>query len=257
MPRQPTPAHADPQVLARFWAKVVKCGPDDCWPWSASRRHKGYGAFAYTLGGKLVQDRAHRFSYVVHVGVVPDGLCVLHRCDNPVCVNPAHLFLGTRADNNADMVAKGRHVPACTYTRRGPNDPAGNHPKGVEHPNARLTPEVVRGVRADRVAGLSYSTLASKYGITIRHAWRIVHRKAWKHLDALDADSAPGAFGPEGHNSPRGQDSPAAKLTEDDVREICRLRREVVKLKVVAARFGITESNVSYIARGKGWKHVE
>jgi hypothetical protein len=183
MPAQSTAAHLDQQILDRFWAKVVKAGDDDCWLWTASLRNKGYGAFAYTLGDRIIQDRAHRFSYALHVGPIPDGLCVLHRCDTPACVNPRHLFLGIKADNNVDMLAKGRHVPACTYTRRGPNDPAGKHPKGVSHPNARLTPEIIRSVRAYRVAGLSFSQLARKYGIGIKHAHSIVHRKVWKHVE--------------------------------------------------------------------------
>src|SRR5215469_6787037 len=68
MSAQRTSAHDDRQVLARFWAKVRKGEPNECWLWTASKRNKGYGAFSYTLNGRMVQDRAHRFSYVLHVG---------------------------------------------------------------------------------------------------------------------------------------------------------------------------------------------
>lgn len=85
-------------TIARFWEKVDKNGPTPvhapelgpCWVWTASLRAKGYGAFGYTLNGKTVQDRGHRFSYALHVGPIPARAFVLHKCDNPACVNPTH-----------------------------------------------------------------------------------------------------------------------------------------------------------------------
>ena len=93
----------------RFWLSVNKEGPvhpihGQCWFWIASKRDRGYGTI--TLSGKAIF--AHRFIWALLNGTIPDGLCVLHKCDNPPCVNPAHLFLGTRADNMRDMVQKGR-----------------------------------------------------------------------------------------------------------------------------------------------------
>ncbi len=182
MSRQATSAHTDRQVLERFWAKVIRDPVSGCWVWTASKRNKGYGAFAYTVGDKMIQDRAHRFSWVIHNGEIPEGLCVLHRCDNPACVYPVHLFLGTKAINNADMLAKGRHVAACTYTCRGPDDPPGKHPKGEFHHNARLTPEIVRAIRADYASGLTCGAIAEKYGIVHQQASKIIRRKQWKHI---------------------------------------------------------------------------
>ena len=95
----------------RFWPKVNKDGPihpklkTRCWVWTAGVSRFGYGELAIGGGKKI---RAHRFAWVLSHGPVPNGLFVLHRCDNPPCVNPEHLWLGTRVDNIADMVAKGR-----------------------------------------------------------------------------------------------------------------------------------------------------
>src|SRR5687767_4720826 len=86
----------------RFWEKVRKT--DGCWLWTASRNAKGYGQIMY----QRRPIHAHRVSWQLANGPIPDGLCVLHRCDNPQCVNPGHLFLGTIVDNNRDMFAKGR-----------------------------------------------------------------------------------------------------------------------------------------------------
>lgn len=99
-----------PEFLARFWSKVDRSGgPDACWPWLASKRSSGYGQIA--LGGTVVG--AHRVAWEIANGPVPDGLSVCHNCpdrDDPSCVNPAHLWLGTQKENVADTIDKGRKM---------------------------------------------------------------------------------------------------------------------------------------------------
>lgn len=153
-----------------FWSKVEKLS---CWVWKAARNEKGYGVFG--VNGRTF--KAHRVAYELQCGPIPLGLCVLHQCDTPACVNPSHLFLGSRADNNADMVRKGRHVAGGTYCRDG------RYARGAAHHNARLTPDLVREIRARRHSGVSFSSLAAAYELSIGHVFRIVNRQAWRDVE--------------------------------------------------------------------------
>ena len=96
-------------VLERFWSKVQKT--DSCWNWIGSQQGNGYGFLHYGTREKRNPIRPHRYSYEIHNGIIPDGLWVLHKCDNRLCVNPDHLFLGDRTDNMRDCATKGR---VCT-----------------------------------------------------------------------------------------------------------------------------------------------
>lgn len=144
-----------------FWEKVDKRSDDECWNWSACKRGMGYGALGT---GKGVVD-AHRFSYQIHFGEIPADLCVLHHCDNPSCVNPKHLFLGTLKDNIIDKTNKNRQL------------------KGESVPNSKLTEEIVLSIRALKATGkYSYKEIANKLGVPVYRISPIVLRKEWKHI---------------------------------------------------------------------------
>lgn len=139
---------------------------DGCWLWLGAKGIGGYGRFSPALH---VGIYAHRFAWELeHDQSVPDGLDVMHSCDNPPCVNPAHLSIGTRHDNMQDCVAKGRHVS--------------RPPRGEAHRDHVLTESDVREIRAQRVAGSTARELSQRYGVSDTRIYKIVARKAWRHV---------------------------------------------------------------------------
>lgn len=145
-----------PEQLAikRFWHKFTVAGEDECWVWNAAL-FRGFPYGAIKSDGKLWS--AHRFMFEHFCGHIPDGLNVLHRCDNPPCVNPNHLFLGTLKDNADDMVSKNRHARGA----QAPNwrEKIKDYPKiGID----RLTPEQEKEIVADPRTGV---VLAPIYGV--------------------------------------------------------------------------------------------
>lgn len=136
----------DQNTIKRFWRKVAKS--DACWRWLGKPMSVGYGYFSTTSNGERKDGYAHRTSWEIHYGAIPDGLCVLHRCDNRMCVNPAHLFLGTRAENQQDAANKGRM------------------PHGPAHWNTKLSEADVSTIIDRIAAGETHATIASTYGVS-------------------------------------------------------------------------------------------
>ncbi len=162
-----------------FWKRVDKSG--DCWIWTGKKVGNGYGCFSHGTRGAVKHYRAHRFSYEWAYGPIPPGLQVLHRCDNPPCVNPAHLFLGTDKDNAADKMAKGRGISGDRqWTRIYPERVL----RGEQHSQARLTEEQVREIRRRYIPRkISCQQLASEYGVNWRTIHAVVSRQTWRHIE--------------------------------------------------------------------------
>lgn len=150
----------------RFWEKVDKSGgPDSCWNWTASLDKRGYGQFGVRRG---VMKISSRLAYEFTNGPVPQNLHVCHTCDNPACCNPAHLWLGTAADNTADMMAKGR-------------DGHGQL-SGELNPRAKLTENDVRAIKKRLTAGERIRNVARDYDVTESLIGQIKRKRIWKHV---------------------------------------------------------------------------
>lgn len=161
----------DVGLIERFISKIAtgpsgRVGFDDCWEWSASLFRCGYGRFHFR-GRSL---RAHRFSYSLFVGDIPEDLLVLHHCDNPKCVNFNHFFLGTTKDNAVDMAKKGR----CRDSQ------------GEKNPESKLTEKDVREIRMKLHAGAIPRDLTREYGVGRRHISKIKTGEIWSHITIDD-----------------------------------------------------------------------
>ncbi len=148
----------------RFWYRVKKT--DTCWIWIGGKDTKGYGCYSRENGG-----RAHIVAYANLVEPVPKGMCVLHRCDNPSCVRPDHLFLGTKDDNNKDRHAKGR----TSHVGRNP---------GSAHGMSKLDEQKVKDILVLRRSGMGLREIAACFGVSKSVISLVALRKRWQHVEA-------------------------------------------------------------------------
>lgn len=162
----------------RFWQKVDVRGEEECWEWRGARSGNRYGNF--TIGQR--QMGAHRYAWELANGPVPDGLFVLHACDNPPCVNPKHLFTGTQLHNRTDCKTKGRTAAGDHSPRR--LHPGSYRPALGEQNHSKLREGQVLEIRRRYAAGgVSQSQLAREYGVNQAVICRIIARKMWKHIE--------------------------------------------------------------------------
>lgn len=156
-------------ALKRFWKKVQKGRPDECWNWLASTNTDGYGQFAFypEPGGKKSNLQAHQIAYFLANGNIPDELCVCHTCDNPRCNNHHHLFAGTQADNTRDRDQKGRHISF----------------KGSENATAVLTEGQVQEIRILWFGKhIHVNDIAALFDVSVSCIKGIVYGANWKQL---------------------------------------------------------------------------
>lgn len=151
------------EFKARFDAKWIRDESSDCWLWTAScAGQKDYGQMKIPKQRK--QEYAHRIAYLIHKGEIPEGMQVCHRCDNPKCVNPSHLFLGTCAENHADMKAKGRHL------------------YGEKNTQAKLNLEMVNQIHGMLKLNIPQWKIARAFGVSQITISRIKRHLRWQHV---------------------------------------------------------------------------
>jgi hypothetical protein len=180
---------------ARFWKRVHVSGPEECWPWLGYTDKGGYGTF--TLGRKTSPRRCHRVAWEITSGKIPSGLCILHRCDNPTCCNSAHLWVGTKGENNTDRAIKGRSSTGAEhYARRHPERLARGEASGAKRHPERLARGAASGaVKASRFSecdireirklsneGMRHHIIAERFRVCRQQVSKICLFKAWKHV---------------------------------------------------------------------------
>ena len=169
----------------RFWPKVNKDGPipshcpelGPCWIWTRGLGSGGYGQFWWTELKRTIT--AHRAAWIITNGPIPKGIDACHHCDNPPCVRPAHLFLGTNQENQLDASRKGISSAAqARWRSRHPDRPA----TGERHGMAKLTANQVREIRTQHSSGFSLSQIARDYGVSVGTIWFIIAGVHWKSV---------------------------------------------------------------------------
>lgn len=179
----------------RFWTHVAR--GDGCWEWTGTRRPDGYGV--HWNGSRQV--RAHRRSWEMANGPLPEGAVIRHSCDNPPCVRPDHLAIGTQQDNLADMTSRGRRV-------RGERHPwFGQEQRGETNRQAKLTDEQVAHIKGMAAAGHYHDDIAQRYGVTKTNVSYIASDKTWRHVRPI-------GYPPAVRDRPVGRNAPQKRATQ-------------------------------------------
>lgn len=215
----------------RFWGLVPQSRDKSlCWPWQGTVSQDGYGAIAArTVSGRYRKLRAHRVAWEIHNGqeLRPDEL-VCHACDNPLCVNPHHLFKGSPMDNSLDMKQKQRQA------------------YGDRHSRAVLSEEQVIAMRQMAALGRSRRSISEHFGVSLGCVMKAVAGQNWKHLPVL----------PRQRDTARGDSHPRSKLTAAAVTEIRMIASQGATVRSIAARFGVSPSAVRRVLSRQTWGHL-
>jgi hypothetical protein len=210
------------------FARQHKKMENGCWEWTGPVDQDGYGIFTAVVND-VKYARAHRFSWAFHtLSPIPKGMMVCHSCDNPRCVSPAHLWLGSCLDNHADMDSKGRRFNA----------------RGEDHGSSLLTEGQVREILAD---SRPYAEIAHAYSVKMTTISSIKNRVSWAHIKV---DHAPRAK----RGSGAGNRGNSTRITPDAVREI---RTSEAMGKDLAVKFGVSAQLITNIKKRRCWAHVE
>lgn len=228
-----------------FWSYVDKIGvppnpqkdcQGNCWIWNGTIDHKGYGS----LYGGAKRVRAHRYSYTIaNPAQSIDGYYVCHKCDNPLCVNPKHLFLGTAKDNYDDMFVKGRSKLRERIT-----------PLGEDNPNSKITNQIVEKVLSLSQDGYSGRAIAKVLELGSTTVSNILDGKTWTHISGKDRKR--GSKGPM-----IGSNHPQATFTEDIIRAIRKDSEDGISYKALSQKYDSKISTIRDIVKRKTWQQVK
>jgi hypothetical protein len=243
-------------------AKMIKAA-NGCWN---VKPHKGNRYPMLNVGGRLL--KMHRLAWQEFYGQIPQGVCVLHKCDNTHCINPRHLFLGSHGDNMRDAASKGRlKIPVCPPEKkaRGDNSAMRKHPgllAGERNGRSKLTNKQREQIVARRAAGQTRESLAQAFGVSSSQIGRLclshgVTSRPKRWTKKMRAAITAGRTGESMRRNTKGSRNPRAKLTEADVTEIRRLAAERVMFqRDIALRFGVCLVTVEKIIARKLWSHI-
>jgi len=215
----------------KFWLRVNKLGDNDCWCWNTYISKSGYGQFKFCYLSKYYQFTASRVSYELKVGLIPDGLLVCHKCDNPKCVNPKHLFLGTQKDNMDDKVNKNRQARAENNGR------------------SKLNWEIVNEIRKSYPINKNTSELSKKYNIDSSMIINILKGENWIDENYKPIHIEKQLF-KKGHTI-------SMVISTEKVIEIKKLINEGLSTKNISEITGVKNQKIKDIKRGVAYFNIK
>lgn len=228
-------------ALERFEMKFVKGSEAECWSWLAAKTPKGYGKLMVDTETKVFEV-AHRFSYKQYVGEIPEGFVVRHKCDNPSCVNPYHLELGTDKDNVHDCIKRGR-FNAYGKRKKGSDKTALliKMSRGENNSGSKLTDEQVEEIRQLRKGGMTVEYIAEKFNVSSSYVSKICRHAARN----LATNHVPGFV----TNKSQGVGDARKKVTEEMKEQVLALTKKGKTHRETADIVGLSQAHVTTILK--------